>query len=30
MLNVGDVSLLKLLDPGGHFHPDRRSGRYSS
>jgi hypothetical protein len=25
----GDVPLLKPLDPGGHFQPDGRSGRYS-
>jgi hypothetical protein len=29
MPNGGDVSLLKLLDPGGYFRPDGRSGRYS-
>jgi hypothetical protein len=30
MPNGGNVSLLKLLDPGGHFGPDGRTGRHSS
>jgi len=30
MPNGGDVPPAKLLDPGGHFRPDGRSGRYSS